>query len=254
MPSITSRLRRKHLFNAGVAVFGAFLLAGSTALAAQAETSASIRPSFSPERLGARTAVTFSAHFAGGPEGVPLPVRRAEVEVPAGLGLELPNTRGCTQAHLLAHGAAGCPRDSQIGSGHALMEVRLGAIDETESATLWAFLGPLQNARPTMEVLGQGTTPLERRVVFTVTLVPDHSPFWAKLVAPIPPVPSIPLEPDAGPINFSLTIGRTTHNRTPGAIGVFVPKHCPAGGFPWAAQFTYGDGSIDETTATVPCP
>jgi hypothetical protein len=219
---------------------------------AHAETAITIRPSFSPERLGARTAVTFAVHFVGGPEGVPLPVRHAVVDVPGGLGLELPNTRGCTKAHLQAHGPVGCPPDSQIGHGHALMEVRLGAIDETENATLWAFLGPLQNAQPTFEVLGEGITPLERRVVFTVTLVPDHPPYWAKLVAPIPLIPSIPLEPDAAPLNFSLTIGKAADKR--GTIGVFVPKRCPHGGFPWAAQFTYSDGSIGEATARVPCP
>lgn len=251
MRSITSKLP---LAVPRVVVVVALALTGGVAAAraARASTVATIRPSFSPERLGARTAVTFSVHFAGGPEGVPLPVRGAVVKVPAGLGLELPNTRGCTKAHLLAHGARGCPPRSQIGGGHALMEVRLGAIDETETATLWAFAGPLQNGQPTLQVLGEGHTPLERRVAFTMTLVPDHAPYWASFVGQIPLIPTIPLEPDASAINFSLTIGSSRHST--GQIGIFVPASCPSGGFPWAAQFTYSDGSTQEATATVPCP
>lgn len=239
-----------------VAVAATLALAGTVAVAKPTEvgTVAKIRPSFLPDRLGARTAVTFAVRFAGGPEGVPAAVRKAVVHIPAGMGLELPNTRGCTKAHLLVHGVSGCPPRSQIGGGHALMEVRLGALDETEKATLWAFVGPLQNGQPTIQVLGQGYTPLERRVAFTMTLVPDHAPYWASLVGLIPPIPSIPLEPDASALNFSLTVGSSGHPRTPGGIGIFVPKRCPAGGFPWAAEFTYSDGATEEATATVPCP
>jgi hypothetical protein len=233
----------------------AIVAAACAASAAHAqETVAAIRPSFSPDRLGARTAVTFGIHFAGGEEGVPAPVRKAVVQVPAGLGVELPSTLGCTVAHLQAHGASGCPPRSQIGSGHALMAVRTGAQVTREAATLWAFLGPLEGGQPTIQILGQGYTPIERRVAFSLRLEPDRAPFWAKLVALVPPIPTIPLEPDASAVNFSLTIGTTGRSRKPGTIGIFVPSHCPAGGFPWAAEFTYADGSTDNTTATIPCP
>jgi len=235
-------------------VASCFCAAAPVAVAQAAETSASIRPSFSPDRLGASTAVTFTVSFAGGPHGVPLPVRRAVVQVPGGLGVELPNTRGCTQAHLQADGANGCPARSQIGSGHAVMAAHAGSQTISENARLWAFLGPLRSAQPTLEVLGQGYTPLDERVVFPVRLEPDEPPYWGKLVAPIPAVPTIPLEPDASAVFFSLTIGTAGAPGTPGAIAVFVPRHCPSGGFPWAAEFTYSDGSTDSTTATIPCP
>ncbi len=245
-----------------IAVLGLFLaVAAAAAWAAvpppepvRSETVAGIKPSFSPDKLGARTSATFSIHFSGGTEGIPQPVKKAVVQLPAGLGLQFPATLGCTRAHLLAHGPKGCPPNSLIGHGHALAEIQLGAVPQTEEATVTAFVGPLQNGQPTIEVLGQGYTPLTRKVVFTMTLMPDHKPYWAKLVGTIPPVPTIPLEPNASVINFSLTIGIAGRAKQAGSIGIFVPKHCPSGGFPWAAEFTYADGSVGESTAKSPCP
>lgn len=231
----------------------AVAVAVALASPARAETTASIKASFSPNRLGARTDVTFAIRFSGGEFGVPSPVRRAVVEIPAGLGLELPSTRGCTLAHLRADGAGGCPPRSQIGRGHAVVDVRTGATTEYEDAALWAFLGPLENGRPALEILGQGYTPIERRVVFSAKLEPGHGRYWGKLVALIPSIPSIPLEPAVSPVDFSLTIGSTGRSRA-GKIGVFVPKRCPVGGFPWAAEFTYADGSTSSAAITASCP
>ncbi len=35
---------------------------------------------------------------------------------------------------------------------------------------------------------------------------------------------------------------------------VLLPTSCPTGGFPFAAEFTYENGSTSTSTATVPCP
>jgi hypothetical protein len=217
-----------------------------------APTTAAISASFAPDRLGARTEITFAIHFSGGAHGVPSRVRKAVVQIPAGLGLELPRTRGCTLAHLRAHGAHGCPPRSEIGRGRALVDVRTGATTEHEEASLWAFVSPLENAYPALDILGQGSTPIERRVAFAAEVEPDYGRYWGKLVATVPPIPTIPLEPDASEVEFSLTLGSTKY--TPGGIGLFVPHRCPTGGFPWAAEFTYADGATSSTTYATPCP
>jgi hypothetical protein len=36
--------------------------------------------------------------------------------------------------------------------------------------------------------------------------------------------------------------------------GVSVPERCPHGGFPFAAEFTFQDGSTATGVTTVPCP
>jgi hypothetical protein len=220
---------------------------------ATSETTARIRTSFSPNRLGAKAAFTFTVHYSGGEFGAPSPVRKAVLHLPPGLRMNIPTLRDCTRAHLQARGASGCPARSQIGSGHALADVHAGSELEREEATVWAFLGPLQNGNPTIEILGQGYTPLDERVVVTGVVLPDRAPYGEELVMSIPPIPTIPLEPDASIVSFSLTIGGTRF-RAHNPNTVIVPSRCPAGGFPFAADFTYADGSTSSATATVSCP
>jgi hypothetical protein len=216
-------------------------------------TTATIRPSFSPDRLGVKAAFTFAVHFYGGELGVPAPVRKAVVHLPPELMLDIPKLRICTRAQLRRHGARGCPARSKIGTGHALGDVHAGASVEREEVAVSAFVGPPQGINPTIEILGQGYTPLEKRVVITGVALPDQAPYGEKLVLSIPAISTIPLEPNASTVSFSLTIGGAAFRRhSPNTV--LLPSHCPAGGFPFGAEFTYEDGSTSSTTATVPCP
>ena len=205
------------------------------------------------DRLGAKAAFTFMVHYSGGEFGAPSPVRRAVVQLPPGLRMNIPRLRDCTKAHLQARGASGCPARSQIGSVHALADVHAGSELEHEQASVWAFIGPLQGANPTIEILGQGYSPLDERVVVTGVVLPDRAPYGEQLVMSIPPIPTIPLEPDASMVSCSLTVGGTRFKEHD-LNTVIVPSRCPAGGFPFAAEFTYADGSTSNTTTTVPCP
>jgi hypothetical protein len=246
--AVATRTLRAALVTLAVAA----VLCAAPAEPARAQTVATIKPSFSPDRLGARTAITFRVHFAGGEFGIPSPVRKVMVFVPLGLVLGYPETLGCSKAHLQRHGATGCPPRSQIGSGHALMEARLGSQTLMERAKLWAFWD--ESGPYAFEILGQGYTPLVRRVVFTEVLFISNAPYAGGLEALIPAIPTLPLEPDASVVDFSITMGSAKRPKKPGEMEFFVPRRCPAGGFPWAAEFTYADGSIDKTTAAIPCP
>jgi hypothetical protein len=227
--------------------------AGAAEVAPVEATSAVILPSFSPDRLGAKAAFTFAVHFTGGELGVPSPVRRAVVQLPPGLTMDIPRLRICTGAQLRARGARGCPARSEIGRGRALGDVHAGAGVESEEVEVSAYVGPPQGTHPTIEILGQGYTPLEKRVVITGTALPDSPPYGEKLVLSIPPISTIPLEPNASTVSFSLTIGGAAFRRhDPNTV--LLPTSCPAGGFPFAAEFAYEDGSTSTTTATVPCP
>lgn len=235
------------------AVAVALIACAALAAPAHAETHATITPALSPDRLGAKAALTFTIRYAGGAFGVPLPVRRSVLRLPAGMGLEIPHLRSCNPARLRARGASGCPAQSKIGSGHALVEVHAGTLTLTEEVVLGAFLGPPQNLEPTFEIFAQGYTPLDERMVFTGTVLPDIAPYGEQLVLSIPPIPTLFLEPDASIASFSLTIGASKH-RTHNTNTVLVPSTCPAGGFPFAAEFTYADGSSDVATAKALCP
>lgn len=217
-------------------------------------TSATITPSLSPDRLDAKATLTFAIQYAGGAFGVPAPVRRSVLQFPAGMSLDIPDLLSCSASRLRARGASGCPVQSEIGTGHALMEVRAGTEIITEDVALWAFLGPPANLQPTFEILGQGYTPLDERMVFTGSALPDHPPYGEELVLSIPAIPTLAFEPDASIASFSLTIGAGRQHRTRGANTVLVPSSCPVGGFPFAAEFTYADGSSGSALATAMCP
>jgi hypothetical protein len=245
--------RRAILALAACATLAGGLSAFAAARASAEETAAAIYPSFSPDRLGAKAAFTFKVHFTGGAFGVPSPVRRAVVHLPPGLSMNIPSIRSCTRARLQARGASGCPAHSLIGVGHALADIHAGAGIESEEAKVWAFLGPLQGGNPTIEILGQGYTPLDERVVITATVLPDQPPYGEQLVMSVPAIPSIPYEPNASTVSFAMTVGGARFRKhSPNTV--LLPSTCPAGGFPFATEFTYEDGTTSTTRATVPCP
>lgn len=235
------------------AVVALTICAGLTG-AARAQTAASIAPSLSPNRLHARAALTFTMGFSGGRFGVPTPVSHVTVRFPAGMTLDIPHLSSCPAARLRAHGASGCPARSQIGRGHALAEIHAGTENIAEEASLWAFLGPPHNLQPTFEILAEGYTPLEERKVFTGAVIPDVAPYGEALTMSVPPIPTLMFEPDASIANFTLTVGPDKRHRTPGETAIRVPASCPTGGFPFAAEVLYADGSTSDTLATSPCP
>ncbi len=229
-------------------------ICAASSVAAASPTSATLTPSLSPNRLHAKGALTLTVRFGGGEFGVPSPVRRLLVKLPAGLGLDIPTLRSCSAARLRARGPRGCPAQSRIGSGHALVEAHAGSQLITEDIGLWIFLGPLHNFTPTFEVLGAGETPLRKRIVLSGTVIPDQAPYGEGLQMSIPPVPTLPLEPDASIAALTLTVGTSRHRPKHDANAVVLPASCPLGGFPFAAEFTYGDGSTGSSSATALCP
>jgi hypothetical protein len=236
----------------GVAL-SALLACAPPSAPAQADTSATIAPSFSPDRLGARGALTLTVDYTG-ELGLPSPVRRSVVELPAGLGLSIPTLRSCSAARLRARGTSGCPEQSQIGSGHALLEGNAGSQLISESVRLWMFLGPLHGFQPTFVVLGQGYTPLEERVVLSGTVMPATAPYGEELAMSVPPIPTLPLEPDASLATLTLTVGTRAQRLARNANAVVVPGSCPAAGFPFATESSYADGSASSNLATATCP
>jgi hypothetical protein len=214
---------------------------------------ASIGASFRPDALGAMGALTVTIDLTGGALGDPPPLRRTILRLPDGLGVEVPHLVSCQPARLRRLGARGCSPQSRLGVGRALLHARLGSQLLDESVSLWVFVGPLRNLQPTFEILAQGYSPFQERVVLTGTVLPDDPPYGEDLVLTVPPIPTLPLEPEASIVSLSLTIGST--RRSPSEPNSAVePQRCPASGFPFAAELTYADGSQQDARSTVPCP
>jgi hypothetical protein len=226
--------------------------AGAQVDLARASTFASVIPSLRPDRPHARAALTITIHFEGGEDGVPSPLQHAELHLPANVNLDIPELRSCSATVLQARGPAACPARSVIGGGSALVEGELGSQAVTESVSLQAFLGPLRNLQPTFEILAGGYRPVGAQRVLGATASPDRAPYGEALAMSVPPISTVPNEPDASVLTFSLTIGRPRAGRH--AAAVIVPARCPRGGFPFEGEFTYADGSSSRVYATAPCP
>jgi hypothetical protein len=244
-------------FGVGVLYAGP-VLTSADGVAAADETVTKIEPSFSVDRGGARTAATLKVQLQGGENGVPPPLKKAVLHVPAGLAnehLQWPTTLGCSGAHLRAHGARGCPPHSLIGSGSALLKWPEGGTTVgSEHARLWAFVGPT-NGEYALEILGEGAKPVHRRVVMRVPLAAETGPYSAALEVLVPAIPAFPGERDASIAELNLTLGGTpSAGHRPSGLGIFVPRTCPEGGFPWEVDFTFTDGTSATAAATIPCP
>lgn len=216
-------------------------------------TAAGITASLSPDRLGRRAALTLTIRFSGGTRGVPAPVRQATLSFPAGLTLEIPRLVSCSPVRLRAHGVKGCPAAARVGIGRAVTVVLAGSQLLTESVALTAFLGPLRGLQPTVLLAGQGYSPVERRIVLTAVLRLGPAPYGEQMVVAIPAIPTLPLEPDASLATLSLTAGSGSR-RARDHDAVRVPSTCPRGGFLFAGEFVYADGSKGTSLTTVPCP
>ena len=215
-----------------------------------------MRPSLLPDRLGASTALTLAFRLSGGHEGVPPPLSAMVVRLPAGLSIDLRGVVTCARSRLEHRGAAGCPGGSLVGRGHALMSVHAGSLAVPEETTIAIFRGPNRAGRPTLEIFGQGETPLDQSSISTAVLEPALAPYGSKLSVSIPAIPTLVFEPDASFVSLSLTVGGVGRNpRAHAAAGaILVPHRCPAGGFPFAASFAFADGSTASASASAACP
>lgn len=224
-----------------------------SAITAQASAVA-IAPSLSPDRPGAHASLAFAVRFSGGELGVPPPVRNALVRMPSGLMLQVPHLRSCTAATLLASGPSGCPRQSLLGGGSALLATRIGDETVTERATLSIVLGPPANLRPTFEVLARGYTPVFGERVLSGEVLSAQPPYGEELRMSVAPISTLSQAPDASLLSLSLRIGDVGARSRSQTNSVVIPAHCPAGGFPFAAQFTYQSGMTQSVRTRVRCP
>jgi hypothetical protein len=223
--------------------------------------------SFTPDRLGASTTISFGFQIAGPDGGAPSPLTDVDLRLPAGIDYLTTNLglAVCRPAVLLARGPAGCSPNSRIGSGSALVEVPLGGGSEgQETPSIEAFMGPPASDGNTVVVFyADGRSPVSAQVVFEGELVPGLGSASGSLNNAVPLIPGVPEGPDVSIRSVQTTIGpgnllytERIHGRPvhfhPRGVG--VPSSCPAGGFRFAADFSFADGSTATATSTVPCP
>jgi hypothetical protein len=245
-------------FRTAFALATTLVLCALTPAVAAAAQSASISAAFNPERLGAPADVSlgFQVRAPGG--GIPSPLTTVDIDYPtdlsfirSGLGVAT-----CQPEALEAHGPAGCPPDSRMGSGKALAKFRVGPEVFGETASLGVVAGPPQDGYVRLLVCATGLTPVAARVIMSMLLVPGSLQFS------VPLVPSLPEGEDVAVVQAGVTLGGdlTYYERVRGRTiayrprGIELPSRCPRGGFVFTATFSFLDGTQASARTVVACP
>jgi hypothetical protein len=253
--------RRAALTGLAVALVCALTPAGAVAFTEHA----SLNASFSPDRLGVPTTITFGFHLATTEGTAPPPLTSVDLEMPAGMNYTT-TTLGlaiCQPASLAAKGLAGCPANSRLGFGSADVEVPFGTGAGHEIPEVQALSGPSPNGNLVVLFYANGLYPVYAQLAFSGEVLPASGRFGSQLATTVPLIASVPGGPDVSVLSVTSTIGpshltyyKHVHGRTVPfhPRGVSVPERCPRGGFPFAAEFTFLDGSHTSAQTAVPCP
>jgi hypothetical protein len=226
---------------------------------------ATLDASFSPDRLGTPTTITFGFHLATSEGAAPPPLTSLDLKMPAGLNYTT-TTLGlaiCQPAALLARGLAGCPPNSRLGFGSADVEVPFGTGSGHEIPEVQAVAGPSPNGNLVVLFYANGLYPVSAQLTFAGEVLPASGRFGSQLAITVPLVTSVPGGPDVSIVSVTATIGPshlTYYKHVHGHLvpfhpqGVSVPERCPHGGFPFAAEFSFQEGASTSASTTIPCP
>jgi hypothetical protein len=260
------RTGRATALSLAAALLACLSLAGAaSAVAAGVSEQASLSAGFSPDRLGQSTTISFGFHLQTSEGTAPPPLQSVVLQMPAGMNYTL-TTLGlaiCQPAVLQAQGPKGCPPNSRLGAGSALVEVPFGTGSGHEVPEVQAVVGPPKEGNMVVLFYANGQTPVFAQLEFTGEVLPDSGLFGSKLATSVPLIPSVPNGPDVSVVSVNATIGPaglTYYKHSHGhlvsfhPLGIGVPEHCPSGGFPFHASFAFQDGSQASASTTVPCP
>jgi hypothetical protein len=225
-----------------------------------------LHASLYPNRLGASTTIGFAFTIAGtGPSGVPAPLRAIDLHFPGGMSLGS-STLGlayCQPAPLLTDGLESCSRNAVLGYGSGAVKVATSQGVVSERAAITALLGPPNPQHVEVLFYAEAVTPIAAQLVFPGAVLDDQAPYGTLLDTTIPLISTWPGGPDVSVTNFSSTVGpkNLTYSERVGGrtirfqpTGIKIPRTCPRGGFPFAAELRFVDGSEVRTRTSVRCP
>jgi hypothetical protein len=224
-----------------------------------------LKAELQPKKLGASTTVSLGFHVTPGPGGDLPSLSNFALRLPSGMGFAA-TTLGlatCSTPVLFTEGPDGCPHESVIGFGTAQAQAAFGAQVLHERARVSIFMTRPVDQHTTALFYFDGRTPVIAPLVLqSEVLTPKQSP-GSVLTTPIPSIPTAPDGPEITIVAFRASIGprrlryfKRVHHRLvayrPEGIG--IPTVCPRGGFVFAGEFRFQDGSHAAAKSRVPCP
>jgi hypothetical protein len=233
--------------------------------AAEATQSVKLGATLTPEHLGQGTTIGFSFQIETPAGEIPAPLTGINLRYPENLGVA---TSGlglatCSAARVEAFGPNHCPADSVMGTGSAIAEFPVGLEIVHESAPVSIFRAPDKNGQIALLLYVTAANPVGVQIALPSMLLPAAAPFGGSVQIGVPLVPSFPDSPDVAVVQLTATLGplgiiyyERVHGRTIAyhPRGVLLPDSCPRGGFPFAAELGFVDGSTASARTSVPCP
>jgi hypothetical protein len=241
------------------------LLCLCLATTAGATQSVALGAAFTPYRLGAPTTIELNLQIKAPAGQIPSALTEVEVRYPENLGFALSGLglAVCSPATLEASGAGGCPANSIMGGGDAVAELRFGPQLVSENASIAIARAPDQEGHIALLLYASGPSPVNTQILSPAQLLPTSPPFGGRLRMELPLIPSVPGAPDVAIASMRVTLGPlrlTYYEQTEGSTlaytpkGILLPSTCPRGGFPFAATFSFLDGSHADARSVVACP
>jgi hypothetical protein len=211
-----------------------------------------------PERLGAPTTLSLRLALASAAGDPPPPLGAIDFRFPANLGLVTSELgfAACSPLVLEAEGPSACPPDSRMGGGTATVAFAVGDETFTEDVGLALVAGPSPDGYLHVLIAATGEWPVIATIVMPAVI---HA---GELQVTVPPVPGPPGGPDVSLTKLNITIGGNltyyehAHGRTIAykPRGIALPRSCPRGGFRFATNLSFLDGTTAAAQATVACP
>jgi hypothetical protein len=235
----------------------AFALSALIPTVAFGGQTATISARFTPEHLAAATAISFGFQIAADDEA-PEPLLGVELSYPRSLGIGTSGlgVAACSAESLELLGPKVCPPDSRMGTGSALVGIRIGPELVEEPVSLTLFSAPSTDGRLHLLVYASGRAPVLAGLVLGGVLAAG------RITVSVPPIPSLPEASYVAVSRLQLTLGGnlTYYERTKRGLvayrppGVSLPESCPRGGFRFAASFAFLGGTHANARTAVRCP
>lgn len=220
---------------------------------------------FRPLVLGRRTTLEFGFRFVVPAGMVPPPLTGIELHYPSNLGLGLSGLglASCEVPTLEAKGPGGCSPNAVMGFGEVFTGVVFGTETVRERAPITIVRAPDQEGRLAVLFYAEGTAPVDARIIFPGLLLASSAPFGGVVNIGVPLVETLPGAPYVSVMRLRSTIGPKRvvyYEQIAGRtlayqpLGILLPKRCPRQGFPFAARFSFTDGSRLSAHTSVACP